>query len=183
MPARSAPPGDSPRTTRRGYPLLKTDGSIGRDRCRTSAQAHTWQRQRNSIDPEPCKRRALRNLARRVSRRESEGRDIIGHEHVHCAGKDSAASAATYDGSGFGSPSYFDASLAVTAFVRDARSGRPYLVYVNRSDVDLLSGFWGPFARAAIESRVREDGPGILRAITEKLAQHPSTDAAGRPTW
>ena len=37
---------------------------------------------------------------------------------------------------------YLDAFLGVTALVRDRRTPRGYFVYLNRSDVDLLGGFW-----------------------------------------
>jgi hypothetical protein len=65
---------------------------------------------------------------------------------------------------------YLDASLTVTAFVQDSPASRGYFVYLHRSSVDLLGGFWGGIARSMIESRVRKDGPAILRAISERLA-------------
>jgi hypothetical protein len=65
---------------------------------------------------------------------------------------------------------YLDACLGVTALVRDPRSARSYLVYVNRSDVDLVSGFWGGLARRMIEERIETDGPALLREVASKLA-------------
>jgi len=64
---------------------------------------------------------------------------------------------------------YLDACLGVTALVRDRHSGRGYFVYFNRSDVDLLGGFWGRFARRIIKGRVEDDGPAILREVARKL--------------
>ena len=65
---------------------------------------------------------------------------------------------------------YLDASLAVTAVVRDQRSSQRFFVYTNRSDVDILGGLWGGIARSVIESRVRKEGPEILRAVNRRIA-------------
>jgi hypothetical protein len=66
---------------------------------------------------------------------------------------------------------YLDASLAVTAVVRDQRSSQRFFVYTNRSDVDILGGWWGGIARSVIESRVRKDGPEILRAVNRRISE------------
>ena len=78
---------------------------------------------------------------------------------------------------------YLDACLGVTALVRDRRSSRGYFVYVNRSDVDLLEGFWGRFARRIVEGRVEEDGPAILREVARRLASGnpPASDGGAAP--
>lgn len=65
---------------------------------------------------------------------------------------------------------YLDASLGVTALVRDARTSRDYFVYFNRSDVDLFRGFWGGLARRVIEKRIGADGPALLREIAGRLS-------------
>lgn len=64
---------------------------------------------------------------------------------------------------------YLEGAIGVTAFVRDGR-GRSYLVYLNRSDVDILSGLWGGLARSIIEGRLRKDGPAILREVGARVA-------------
>jgi hypothetical protein len=66
---------------------------------------------------------------------------------------------------------YLDASLAVMALVRDERAGRSYFVYVHRSEVDVLGGFWGGFARSLIEARIKRDGPPILREAGVRLSK------------
>lgn len=73
---------------------------------------------------------------------------------------------------------YLDASLGVTAIVPDAASSKSYLVYVNRSDVDILGGFWGGVARSLIEARLRRDGPAILEAVRDRLTK---TDPPAAP--
>jgi hypothetical protein len=65
---------------------------------------------------------------------------------------------------------YLDACLGVTGLVRDRQTSRTYLVYVNRSDVDLLGGFWGRVARQVIEDRIESEGPALLRDAARKLA-------------
>jgi hypothetical protein len=65
---------------------------------------------------------------------------------------------------------YLDASLGVTAILRDPVSARKVFVYMNRSDVDILRGIWRGIARSLIESRIRRDGPEILRAVDRRIA-------------
>lgn len=65
---------------------------------------------------------------------------------------------------------YLDASLGVTAIVRDRRTSRGYLVYVNRSEVDLFRGFWGRVARRIVKGRIREEGPALVRGTADRLA-------------
>ena len=64
---------------------------------------------------------------------------------------------------------YIDASIGVTTVVHGS-GGRRYLVYMNRSDVDVLGGFWGGLARAIIEGRVREDGANVLRKVADRIS-------------
>lgn len=70
---------------------------------------------------------------------------------------------------------YIEASVAVIALVRGAE-GQRYFVYLNRSDVDVLGGFWGGFARAILEGRVRKDAPRILAAVRERLGKDPPAE-------
>jgi hypothetical protein len=65
---------------------------------------------------------------------------------------------------------YLDASLGVTAVIRDEPSSTTYLAYVNRSHVDVLEGFWGGLARTIIEARIRRDGPSVLREVAERMS-------------
>jgi hypothetical protein len=52
---------------------------------------------------------------------------------------------------------YFDASLGITVLVSDRSGSTPstYLVYVNRSRLDVFGGMFGGVARAIISSRAR----------------------------
>lgn len=50
---------------------------------------------------------------------------------------------------------YFDSSLGLTILLEDPGVEGSYLVYVNRSRLDALSGFWGGLKRAVVRSRTR----------------------------
>lgn len=74
---------------------------------------------------------------------------------------------------------YMDASLGVTAIVRDGSSKR-YLTYLNRTDVDVVGGFFGGLVRSILQRRLRNEAPGILIALRERLesGQPPASAAA-----
>jgi hypothetical protein len=78
---------------------------------------------------------------------------------------------------------YLDASLTVTAFLQDQPTSRPYFVYLHRSSVDLLGGFWGGLTRSVIESRTRKDGPAILNGVAERLASGDPPSGSARHAW
>jgi hypothetical protein len=61
---------------------------------------------------------------------------------------------------------YFDASLGVTLLVRDATAPKPatYVVYLNRSRIDIFDGFLGGVARRIVAGRART-------LVTEQLAR------------
>lgn len=77
---------------------------------------------------------------------------------------------------------YMDASIGVTAIV-EGIGGRRYLAYMNRSDVDVLGGFWGGLTRAIIEARVRRDGAKVLKEVADRIGKSdaPSGDRAAAP--
>jgi hypothetical protein len=54
--------------------------------------------------------------------------------------------------------------------VRNEAQSQSYFVYLHRSNVDLSGGFWGGIGRAVIESKVRKQGPTILRLVGQRLA-------------
>lgn len=64
---------------------------------------------------------------------------------------------------------YMDGSLSVTAIVGDGLSSPRYLAYLNRSDVDVLGGFWGGMVRRILERRLRSEAPGILQTLRKRL--------------
>lgn len=115
------------------------------------------------------------------SQEELGGRTVVTATHLALVAGDGVSTPAALSiGIQIFATHYLDASLGVTAIVRDPASGRLMFVHVNRSEVDLLGGFWGPFARSAIEGRIRKDGPGILRIARTRLGSgHPSNFTRG----
>lgn len=63
---------------------------------------------------------------------------------------------------------YTSGSLAVTALVRDTDGGH-YLVYVNRTDVDIMSGSFGGLVRWFAERRLKSEVPGVLNGVRRRL--------------
>jgi len=51
---------------------------------------------------------------------------------------------------------YVDASLSVTALMRGDTDSMNYLVYVNRTEVDMLHGVFGGMIRGAIQSHLKK---------------------------
>ena len=71
---------------------------------------------------------------------------------------------------------YFDASLGVTLLVRDVRAPEPatYVVYLNRSRIDIFDGLFGGMARRLVSSRARS-------LVAEQLARLQGDFAADVP--
>jgi hypothetical protein len=73
---------------------------------------------------------------------------------------------------------YVTASLGVTSLVTDRRSGERLLVYVNRSELDVLDGMFGGVVRRVIERRLRSEAAGVLRDLKARLESGDPPDAA-----
>ena len=77
---------------------------------------------------------------------------------------------------------YMDASLSVTALLYDGSANRRYLAYLNRSDLDVLGGFWGGLVRRIVERRLKSEAPAVLKQLNERLASGlPPAVAANEP--
>lgn len=52
---------------------------------------------------------------------------------------------------------YFDVSLGITLLIPDTAASSPatYVVYLNRSRIDLFDGLWGGIARSVVKGRAR----------------------------
>jgi hypothetical protein len=64
---------------------------------------------------------------------------------------------------------YVEAGLGVTMVLRDDATGTPYLAYVNRSEVDLLRGWFGGLVRSVLEDRLERHAPQIVRGLRARL--------------
>ncbi len=67
---------------------------------------------------------------------------------------------------------YRNASLGLTAVVEDA-SGQAYLVYINRSQLDVLGGLLGGLKRAIAENRVKNESVQVFSALRQRLESGP----------
>jgi hypothetical protein len=61
---------------------------------------------------------------------------------------------------------YNQASLALTCLVG---RGPQYLLYVNRTEVDLLGGFFGAFKRVILEGRIERDAGAVVAGLRERI--------------
>jgi hypothetical protein len=64
---------------------------------------------------------------------------------------------------------YMNGALSLTMLLREPGGERTYLVYLNRSQVDVLTGFFGGIARTIVERRLRRDAPDIVRGLRVRL--------------
>ena len=67
---------------------------------------------------------------------------------------------------------YRTASLGLTAVVEDA-AGQAYLVYVNRSQLDVLGGLFGGLKRAIVESRLKSESVQVFSTLRKRLESGP----------
>jgi hypothetical protein len=68
---------------------------------------------------------------------------------------------------------YMNASLSVTALIGGAPGAPTYLVYINRTDVDVISGFFGGLARSLIEGRIRGEANTAIVDLRKRLESGP----------
>jgi hypothetical protein len=81
---------------------------------------------------------------------------------------------------GIFSTHYVNASLGVMAVVREAPGAPGYLVYMNRSQVDVLGGMFGGLVRMVVQRRLRSEATELLREIRTRLES--GTPPAGAAT-
>ncbi len=72
-------------------------------------------------------------------------------------------------GKGIFATHYISASLGLTTIVRDKRSGRDYLAYINRSEVDALGGVLSGVIRFFMQRRLKEDAAIVLSGLRRRL--------------
>ena len=64
---------------------------------------------------------------------------------------------------------YINASLGITALMRGAPEGPIYLVYVNRSQVDVLHGMFGGVVRWFMQRRLKAEAASVLQGLRRRL--------------
>jgi hypothetical protein len=73
---------------------------------------------------------------------------------------------------------YVEGGLGLTMVMRDSTNGAPYLVYLNRSQLDLLRGFFGGLARGVLEPRLKRQAPQVVRGLRMRLESGNPPDEA-----
>jgi hypothetical protein len=76
---------------------------------------------------------------------------------------------------------YLEGGLGLTMILRDATNGTPYLAYINRSQIDMLRGFFGAFVRGVLEDRVEQQAPLIVRGLRARLESGNPPDETSDP--
>jgi len=67
---------------------------------------------------------------------------------------------------------YRNGSLGLTAVTEDS-AGQRYLVYVNRSQVDLLTGLFGGWKRGMIEGKLKSESASVFNEVRKRLESGP----------
>ena len=72
---------------------------------------------------------------------------------------------------------YFDASIGLTILVRDesAPSATTFVVYLNRSRIDLFDGFFGGVTRTIVSGKARGTVAVHLDLVQQRLERQFST--------
>ena len=98
------------------------------------------------------------------------GKPIVGVTEVNIwRGREAGAPAVLVAGKEFFATHYIRASLGVTALVMGEPGRSNYLVYVNRSRVDALSGVFGGIVRWFVERRLRAEAADVLQGLRRRL--------------
>lgn len=64
---------------------------------------------------------------------------------------------------------YINASLGLTALMHGDAGGSNYLVYVNRSEVDVMGGMFGGIIRWVMERRLKAEAANVLQGLKRRL--------------
>jgi len=67
---------------------------------------------------------------------------------------------------------YRNASLGLIAVTEDA-TGQRYLVYVNRSQLDLLTGVFAGWKRALVEGKLKSESVSVFNEVRRRLESGP----------
>jgi hypothetical protein len=78
---------------------------------------------------------------------------------------------------------YINASLGLTALMRGEPGGPNYLVYVNRSQVDVLHGMFAGIIRWFMQRRLKAEAATVLQGLRRRLesGEPPQVIARGSP--
>jgi hypothetical protein len=73
---------------------------------------------------------------------------------------------------------YTTASLGLTMILGGDDGGPAYLVYLNRTELDILGGFFGGLARSTMERRLGRQAPLVVEDLRRRLEGGPPDNAS-----
>lgn len=113
----------------------------------------------------------------------AEGKPVISVTHVGIvhSDTDSRLPAVLVASKQIFATHYVEGGLGLTMVVRDDATGTPYLAYVNRSQVDLLRGWFGGLVRSVLEDRLERHAPQIVRGLRARLESGAPPAGPGDP--
>jgi hypothetical protein len=104
----------------------------------------------------------------------SSGKAVIGLTHVGITrGPAGGAPEVGVVGQQVFASRYMNGMLTHITLVRDPASDGYYMTYVNRAQLDVLSGFWGGLVRKIINSRLKGDAATVLRTLRGRIESGP----------
>jgi hypothetical protein len=100
------------------------------------------------------------------------GRPVLSVSHVSIVRNDPASGLppVMVAGKQLFATHYNNASLGLTCLVGQ---GPQYLLYVNRTEVDLLGGFFGGLKRAILEGRIRREAAALVGGLRTRIEARP----------
>lgn len=102
------------------------------------------------------------------------GRPVIAATHVGIIrGRDPGQPLVLVAGKQIFAMHYMNASLSVTALIGGGPGAPTYLVYINRTDVDVISGFFSAITRSLIEGRIRSEANTAIVDLRKRLESGP----------
>ena len=113
------------------------------------------------------------------------GKPVISVTHVSMlSGAGAALPDALVAGKQIFATHYMNGALALTAIVGGGPGSPRYLAYLNRSEVDVLGGFFGGLVRWLVERRLKAEASEVLQGLRRRLESGPppggSTDQPAR---
>ena len=107
-----------------------------------------------------------------------EGKPVISVTHVGIVrpASDRRLPAILVAGKQIFATHYVEGGLGLTMLLHNAANGGLYLVYVNRTELDLLKGFVGVFARRILEGRIERQAPQIVSGLRTRLESGAPSD-------
>ena len=97
------------------------------------------------------------------------GKPVVVVTHVGIVSPESPGDPAIVLGKQVMATRYMTGGLSLMAITTDEATGANYLVYLNRTGVDLVGGLFGPLRRAAIESRLKRELPDMIEKLRGRL--------------